>query len=133
MKALDSVGRSVLHPFLSRNLDDRLSLLLIRSATSLAWNIVALGALLATLALLLPLRSQHEVGSSLVEKLLILYSVVGVVWNALAANAHSAKAGHYGRGLLLFAFWPLSFPYNWREAVRLRGRLGSTVTGQGHD
>jgi hypothetical protein len=118
----ESLGERSLHPFLSRGFDDRLSLLLIRSSTSMAWNMIALGALLATVALFslgnLERGSQNSVG----EKALISYAVIGVVWNALAANAHSARSGRYGRGLLLFALWPLSFAYNWREALRHRKR-----------
>ena len=126
MSALDTIGKAALHPFLSRDLDDRLSCILIRSVTSPAWNVFALGALVSLVVLFLPLHSHQDVGSTLSTRFLTGYSVAGVVWNALAANAHSAKSGHYGRGLLLFAVWPLSFPYNWREALRVRRRLDPT-------
>ena len=58
MSALDTIGKAALHPFLSRDLDDRLSRILIRSVTSPAWNVFALGALVSLVVLSLPLHSQ---------------------------------------------------------------------------
>ena len=119
----ESLGKAVVHPFLSRGFDDQLSVLLIRSAPSLVWNIVALGALLSFVVVFLPQRLLDVPADSVIEKLLIGYAVIGVLWNALAALAHSSSSGAYGRGLLLFLFWPLAFAYNWRAVVRdHRGR-----------
>ena len=119
-----SLGEHSLHPFLSRRFDDPLSILLLRSSTSLLWNVVALGALLATVALIFLGSFQEDPARSVPGKVLISYAVIGNVWNALAANAHSARSGSYGRGLLLFAIWPLSHAYNWRETLRYRRRGG---------
>ncbi len=118
----ESLGKAMLHPFLSHGFDDRLSVLLIRSATSTVWNIVALGAPLAFIALFLLSESPRNPANSVSEGILVSYAVIGIVWNALAANVHSANSGSYGRGLLLFAVWPLSFFYNWRETLRHRRR-----------
>jgi hypothetical protein len=116
----ESIGRRTLHPFLSRKFDDRLSRLMLRSATSLPWNIAALGALFSFAILF----SQSSLGDSsarsVTDRVLIAYAVLGVVWNAFSACVHSASSGRYGRGLLLFAIWPLSFAYNWREVLRSR-------------
>ena len=91
----ESLGKAALHPFLSHGFNDRLSALLIQSATSLVWNIVALGALLAFAALCSLSSYQQDFASSVAEKALIAYAVPGVVWNALAASAHSASSGSY--------------------------------------
>jgi hypothetical protein len=125
-QVFESLGEAMLHPFLSQGFDDKLSLLLIRSSTSLAWNIVALGALLTAVALFSLDSLQQDPASPLAESLLISYAVIGVLWNALAANAHSASSGSYSRGLLLFVLWPLSFAYNWRETLRHRRRARMT-------
>jgi hypothetical protein len=125
-QVFESLGEAMLHPFLSHGFDDRLSILLIRSSTSLVWNVVAFGALLAFVALLSLGSFQESSASSVAEKVLISYAVIGVVWNALAANAHSASSGSYSRGLLLFAIWPLSYAYNWREVLRFRRGAGTT-------
>jgi hypothetical protein len=114
---LESLGKVMMHPLLSRRFDDRLSVLLIRSSTSLIWNIIALGALLSFVALFLLDLLQRDSASSLAVNSLISYAVIGVVWNAFAAMAHSARSGSYSRGLLLFAIWPLSYAYNWREML----------------
>ena len=114
----DALGRALVHPFLSRDFDDDFSILLIRSASSLAWNIVAAGALLSFIVLFLPQGPLAVSADATIKKILIGYAVLGGLWNSLAAVAHSASSGAYGRGLLLFAIWPLAYAYNWREVVR---------------
>ena len=124
LKRVDAIAKAMLHPFLSERLDDPLSVLLIRSSTSLAWNFVATGALLAAIILFLPGKSPAETSNSVFSNVLIGYSVIGIVWSALSALAHSSSLGRYGRGLLLFAIWPFSFVYNWRAAIRNRKSSG---------
>jgi hypothetical protein len=119
----ESLGRFAVHPFLAKRFDDRLSILLIRSATSLTWNLISLGALLAAIWLFSSGTLQPNSAASNAQKVLITYAVVGVVWNAFAAMTHSASTGRYGRGLLLFSIWPLSFLYNWRETLRSRRHI----------
>ena len=107
-----------MYPTFSRDCDDRLSVVLMRGASSPLWNVFALGALVCLVVLLGPQETRTRVDESLVEKILIGWAVVGVVGNALSAMVHSASRGRYARGVLLFAVWPLSFPYNWREMIR---------------
>jgi hypothetical protein len=114
----EGLSKAMVHLFLSRKFDDRLSILLIRSASSLTWSIAGLGALLSFIVLFLPQAPLAVLDDSVVRSVLISYAVLGIVWNSLAALAHSASSGSYGRGLLLFAIWPLAFAYNWRETMR---------------
>lgn len=87
-QSVEALSKAMLHPFLSRMFDDQLSVLLIRSSTSLAWNIVASGAFLSFLAVLLA-----EPADSVVVNILIGYAVIGGLWGAFAALAHSAYSG----------------------------------------
>lgn len=119
---LESLAQRTTHPFLSREFDDKLSVLLVRSSSSLMWNCLALGALLSSVALFSLDTFREEAVTSPTKSALIAYAVVGVLWNTFSAMAHSAKSGRYGRGLLLFAVWPLSFAYNWRETLRQQRR-----------
>ena len=114
----EALGKAMLHLFLSREFDDQLSVLLIRSASSLAWNIVASGALLSFIVLFSPKGLLAVPDDSVIESILITYAVLGCLWNTFAALAHSASSGAYGRGFLLFVIWPLAFAYNWREVIR---------------
>jgi hypothetical protein len=117
---MEAFGKAIVHPLLSHTFEDSLSAGLIRSSASLAWNIVASGALLSFVALALPADIYSSAANPVIRRALITYAVVGSLWGAFAAFAHSASSGRYARGLLLFAVWPLSFAYNWREAVLAR-------------